>query len=62
MLDSPRYFSIIPLMDRAVSISILMRHNVHDCLYVAVAEREGCDFVTADQRMLKDLRTPFPFV
>src|SRR5690349_17588269 len=43
MLDSPVYVSILPLMDRAVEISIRMRHNVHDCLYVALAEREGCE-------------------
>src|SRR4051794_35569129 len=34
MLDSPVYFSILPLMDRAIEVSIQMRHNVHDCLYL----------------------------
>src|SRR6266446_7088803 len=56
MLDSPVYFSIIALMDRAVEISIQMRHNVHDCIYVALAEREGCALVTADAKMIASLQ------
>lgn len=62
MLDSPQYFPILPLMDRAVELSIPMRHNVHDCVYVALAESEGCDLVTSDDKLIKKFQPLFPFI
>src|SRR5262245_51915113 len=38
------------LFPRAISISSDVGVGVYDCLYAALAEREGCDFVTADDR------------
>jgi len=35
---------------------------VYDCLYVALAEREGCEFVTADDRLVRNLQARFPFI
>lgn len=32
------------------------------CLYVALAEREGCQLVTADVRLVSSLHTLFPFI
>src|SRR5207253_6858690 len=32
------------LLPRAVAISSAMRCGVYDCLYIALAEREGCEF------------------
>src|SRR5262245_58729572 len=40
-----QYHSLLP---RAVDISSAMRVGVYDCLYVALAEVEQCQFVTAD--------------
>jgi predicted nucleic acid-binding protein len=31
-------------------------------LYVALAEREVCELVTADNRLLATLRNKFPFI
>jgi predicted nucleic acid-binding protein len=31
-------------------------------LYVALAEREGCELLTADQRMVNNLQSSFPFI
>ncbi len=62
MLDSPAYFPIMALMDRAVEISIQKRHNVHDCVYVALAEREGCELLTADLKLIGNLQSAFPFI
>jgi predicted nucleic acid-binding protein len=62
LLDSPVYFPIHPLMDRAVTISVRNRHNVHDCLYVALAERERCELVTADHKLINSLQRSFPFI
>jgi predicted nucleic acid-binding protein len=39
-----------------------MRVGIYDCLYVALAEREGCEFITADDKLIKKLQSKFPFV
>ena len=62
MLDSPAYSPILALMDRAVEISIQRRHNVHDCMYVALAEREDCELLTADRKFIGNLQPAFPFI
>jgi predicted nucleic acid-binding protein len=62
MLDRPQLFSSIPLLPRAVRISRQARHGVYDCLYVALAEREGFELLTADQRMINNLQPIFPFI
>ena len=55
MIDSPRYFPCLPLMHRAVELSCQARIAVYDCLYIALAERERCPLITADNRLLKNL-------
>jgi len=62
MNDSPRIHPYLPLMPRAYDISSRMRIGVYDCLYVALAEREGCELVTADARLISNLGTQFPFI
>jgi predicted nucleic acid-binding protein len=32
------------------------------CLYVALAERERCELVTADDKLVRNLQPTFPFV
>jgi predicted nucleic acid-binding protein len=62
MSVQPQLFGYIALLPRAYQISSHTNVGVFDCLYVALAEREGCDLVTADDRMLKNLQPHFPFV
>jgi len=50
------------LLPRAVAISSAMRCGVYDCLYLALAEREGCAFITADDKLVKHLRAQFPLI
>ncbi len=50
------------LLPRACDLSSQARIGVYDCLYVALAEREGCDLVTADDRLVKNLQARFPFI
>jgi predicted nucleic acid-binding protein len=52
----------LPLLSRAVAISSAMRCGVYDCLYIALAEREGCEFLTADDKLVKNLGPQFPFI
>jgi predicted nucleic acid-binding protein len=35
----------------ALTLALTLGHKVPDCLYLAVAEREGCELATADQRL-----------
>src|SRR5713226_2315283 len=51
----PQLHSSLPLLPRAYAISSAARIGVYDCLYVALAEREGCELVTADDKLVKNL-------
>lgn len=51
-----------PLLDRAVDVSSQTRGGLYDCLYVALAEREGCGLVTDDQRLIANLTPHFAFL
>jgi predicted nucleic acid-binding protein len=61
MADAPVLHPYLPLMPRAYAISSSVRRGVYDCLYVALAEREGCELLTADAR-LAGLKPMFPFI
>lgn len=52
---APVLHSYLPLLPRAVEISSKARIGVYDCLYVALAEREGCELVTADSKLVTSL-------
>jgi predicted nucleic acid-binding protein len=62
MVDSPQLFPSVPLMLRALAIANQARIGVYDCLYVALAEREGCELVTADTRLINSLQPTYPFI
>jgi predicted nucleic acid-binding protein len=62
MSTQPQLSSYVPLLPRAYQISSHRNVGVYDCLYVALAEREGCDLATSDDRMLKNLQPHFPFL
>lgn len=58
----PQLHPYAPLLARAIEISLQARHNVYDCLYVALAEREGCTLLTADDKLVGKLQPTFPFI
>ena len=62
MLDSPQLFPSVPLLLRALGIASQAGIGVYDCLYVALAEREGCELVTADVRLINSLQPTHPFI
>lgn len=39
-----------------MDIAMDTERSVYDCLYLALAEREGCRFVTADRRLFNAVR------
>lgn len=59
---APLLYPSLPLLRRAVDISSAMRVGVYDCLYVALAEREGCELVTADAKLFTGFRAIYPFI
>lgn len=50
------------LLPRAEEIALDSKHALKDCLYVALAEREKCDLVTADVTLLVRAGAQFQFV
>jgi predicted nucleic acid-binding protein len=57
----PDLHPYLPLLPRAFAIASQARIGVYDCLYVALAEREACDVLTADDRLKKSLSS-YPIV
>src|ERR1700687_4902146 len=45
----PPLHSYLPLMPRAGEIASRHRVALYDCLYIALAEREACEVITADR-------------
>ena len=58
----PRLEPSLPLLPEAFSIASSARIAVYDCLYVALADRERCELLTADERLVRILQERFPFV
>ncbi|HEX4588910.1 MAG TPA: type II toxin-antitoxin system VapC family toxin [Gemmataceae bacterium] len=58
----PPLVSAVPLLPRALEIAKQFRQTVYDCLYVALAEREGCELVTADDKLVRAVQPALPFV
>ena len=50
-----------PLLIRAIEISLSTRQAAYDCIFVALAEGEGCEMVSADDQLVRKLRPHFPF-
>jgi len=51
-----------PLHARAETIALDLKHAFIDCLYIALAEREGCELVATDATLLARAAQRFPFV
>ena len=58
----PDLFPTLPLVRRAIQIASHARIAVYDCLYVALAEREGCELITADEKLIRNLQADFPLI
>lgn len=62
MAGCPMHHPYLPLMPRACQLSSRYRIGVYDCQYVALTERERCELVTADARLVSALSPTSPFV
>jgi predicted nucleic acid-binding protein len=62
MSSVPSLIRSLPMTIRAIDLSSQLRIGVYDCLYVALAEQEKCEFVTADDKLVNNVQQQFPFV
>jgi predicted nucleic acid-binding protein len=58
----PVLYSYLSLLPKAFALSSALRVGAYDCLYVSLAEQEGCELVTADDKLIRNLRPHFPFI
>src|SRR5262245_10600563 len=58
----PPLVAAVPLLPRALELAKQFRQTVYDCLYVALAEREGYELVSADDKLVKAVQPTLPFV
>jgi predicted nucleic acid-binding protein len=47
-IESHGLYALLPL---ALEIGMAINHSIYDCIYLALADREDCRFVTADRRL-----------
>lgn len=62
MTTLPALENSLLLLPRAYDISSSAYVGIYDCLYVALAERETCDLITSDDKLIKNLHKQFPFI
>lgn len=44
------------LLEPATQLAVALNHAAYDCLYLALAQSTGCDFITADERLCVKVR------
>jgi predicted nucleic acid-binding protein len=62
LADCPQLHASHPLLGRAYEIASATQCTAYDCLYVALAEQEGCELISGDERLVRKLQGQFPFV
>jgi predicted nucleic acid-binding protein len=52
----PLLHGIRPSIHSSISLALQTNAGLYDCMYVGLAEREKCDFFTADDRLIRILQ------
>jgi predicted nucleic acid-binding protein len=60
--DCPELHASEPLLRRAAAICSHLRKSFYDCLYMALAEREQIQFITADTKLVTAAQPDYPYV
>ncbi|HEV7472937.1 MAG TPA: type II toxin-antitoxin system VapC family toxin [Pyrinomonadaceae bacterium] len=58
-------FTFVPttrLLEDAYKLAVKHQRTVYDSLYLALSLREGCEFVTADERLVNAIGSSFPSI
>jgi predicted nucleic acid-binding protein len=50
-------FPVRPLIHAAIRLALDLNHPVYDCIYLALATREGLSVLTADERLFSVARS-----
>jgi len=45
-----------------MEIALSAKKAVYDCLYLSLAEAEGCELLTADDQFARGLRSTYPCI
>jgi predicted nucleic acid-binding protein len=66
LASCPHLHETRPLVARAcliiASVTSGFRLSFYDALYVALAEREGCELISGDDRLVRNMAPGYPFV
>ena len=60
-LDVPLHSSAT-IAEDALNIATSVQHPIYDTLYISLALKRGCEFVTADERLVNKLGVRFPLI
>jgi len=60
--DLPTLVRTVDLVSRAGGLCQYLRKSFYDCLYMALAEREQIQFITADTKLVKAAQPDYPYV
>ena len=50
------------IAEHAFQFATAEDHSVYDALYIVLALQRGCEFVTADEKLIKKLSRKYPFI
>lgn len=62
MQSCPILRAALPTLPRSYEIATLIQASIYDSLYIALAESEPCEFVTADDKLIRKAQPHFRFV
>ncbi len=54
--DAPVLHSSVALLDEAFRLALAHQRAVYDCLYLALATRENCQLIPADEALVRQLQ------
>jgi predicted nucleic acid-binding protein len=60
-LDVPLHSSTT-IAEDALGIGISEQHPLYDTLYISLALKQGCEFITADDRLVNKLGRRYPLI
>ena len=60
--QAPAIHPASTLLIRAMEVAVSTRQAVYDCLYLALAESEQCEMISADDAFVRKMKAQFPFL
>lgn len=57
-----RFYDFSFFADKSLQYALRYGRSIYDASYLALAEQEGIDFITADERLFNSVQKDFPWV